>query len=278
MEYGPHDSRPLGAVLRNLGAADCEGRPTCLLIEDLPQVMELPANQGVGNVKVHFPVIATADFVVKRSASKFHSVVSMFALRDKDLKEILRVSLVPALHTPQALHPVLVAAARGDARQLCVQAQFAARMDPSVILRDAAFHPYEKVKQLLGGVPHWKMPKKVDPEVTRQESLLLYENFLRIPNIGLSAAADLAENYSTFDILDRTNSEMGESCAGKACRQCRGPHDLGNAKLEEFGGWKADKQRHAWQCSLQELRWQRARKCAVLWRFPAIAKWHFVAC
>ena len=66
VEYGPHIEMPLPQFLRNLGAVDCEGRRNCLLVDDLPQVMEQKANVGAGSVAVYFPVVCTADFIAKR--------------------------------------------------------------------------------------------------------------------------------------------------------------------------------------------------------------------
>jgi hypothetical protein len=250
VEFGPHAEVPLPQFLRNLGSVDCEGRKHCLLVDDLPQVMEQAANAGAADAKVHCPVVCTADFVVKRTHSQYGCVVSMFALRPSDLRLILSRRLAPALGLSTGHFARLLEGARGDARQLCVQASFTARLAADAALRDAALSPWDHARVLLGGRSETEARRAAREDIAHQSYCLLQENFCMLPGLSVEAAAGFAEDMAVLDMLEASSAWEPGSLAGRSCLQRRGAKALGKGRLSEYGGWAADRQRTATRSAL----------------------------
>lgn len=250
VEFGPHTEVPLPQFLRNLGAVDCEGRKNCLLVDDLPQVMEQKANTGAETARVHCPVVCTADFVVKRTHSQYSCVVSMFALRPSDLRLILSRRLAPALGLSQADQARLLEGARGDARQLCVQASFTSQLTASTSLRDAALSPWDHARALLGGRSEREATQAAQEDISHQSYCLLQENFCATPGLSIDAAAGFAADMSLMDVMDAECDWDPGTLAGRSCLRWRGSRAFGRARLTEYGGWAADKKRTAARAAL----------------------------
>ena len=241
MEFGPHCSQDLPSFLRTAGAVDCDGRRTCLLLDELPQVMEAKCNAGAGSAAVSFPVICTADFIVRRACGQYGAVFSMYALRPRDLREMLQRRLAPRLGLTQASFGQLVVDARGDGRQLCVLAAFTATLAAGTTLRDHSLPPYEKVRTLLGGGRDQEVGARravQADDLSHQEFCLLQENFAVIPDVSLESAADFAADLALMDVLDAGGEANGAAAALSACVR-RGGKSIGRTKLADYGDRKS---------------------------------------
>ena len=256
VEFGPHTEVPLPQFLRNLGAVDCEGRKTCLLMDDLPQIMEQKANLGAGTARVHYPVVCTADFIVRRTHAQYGCVVSMYALRPMDLKLILERRLGPALRLQPRDYGNLVEGARGDARQLCLQAAFTSSLSTAVLLRDAAWSPWEHARVLLGGRTQPDARRAANEEIAHQSYCLLQENFGAVPGVSIEAAAGFAADLAFIDVLDKSGSLEPGVLAGRSCLRWRGANSVDKVRLSDYGGWAAEKKRSATHAVLLQERYE----------------------
>ena len=196
-------------------------------------------------------MVATADFVLKRMAGDFGAIVPMYALRARDLRLLLSRSLVAPLGLTPGCQAALVEDACGDARQLCVQASFAAKLSASSTLRDHVSSPYDKVRCLLGGGRRHQRPPTDD--LSHQELCLMQENCWQVPMIAIEELADLGAHLAETDAPGP--SDLLHSVAARACLQARGHKAIGWGKLREYQGWAIDRKRAALVCHLQARRW-----------------------
>ena len=257
VEFGPHMEIPLGSFLRRLGSVDSEGQKICLLVEDLPQVMELKGNECAGSARVHFPVLCTADFVSKRNQSNYGSVASLFRLRGSDMRTILARRLAPSLGLQPQAFDALLDAARGDARQLCLHATFlSGLLRRTACSRDAIRSPWEQARVLLGVRERQWHAAISEEEVTPLAYWLLHENFNRIDELSIISAARFAEDMAVIDIIDASTPAAAHAgnLAALACIVRRGDAKMGETKLVEFAGVVAERKRSSTHDALILLR------------------------
>jgi DNA polymerase III delta prime subunit len=270
VEYGPHEEQDLPSFLRLLGAVDCAGRGTCLLLDDATQVLDAQRNAGAAKTFVTFPIICTADFVVRRARAQYGAVVSMWPLRACHMRELLDV-IGPRLSLQRSSYAGLVAAARGDARQLCVHSAFTS-CSALQAHRDAILSPYERARALLD---HGQGAALYSDELTHQEFCLLHENFPLVYGVSVEDAAGFACEVAAVDRFEADlSAACAQSLAARACCVWRRGRRFKAARLADFTGWSALKRAEGCRSLLLRIKYDE-RRAICPWSLSALARHHF---
>ena len=188
MEYGPHEEQDLPSFLRCLGAVDCAGKATCLLLDEALRVLEMKENAPAARAPVSFPVVCTADYVAVHARSRYGAVQLMRPLRPRHLRGLL-TALGARLNLDPRTYPALVESAQGDARQLYVCALFTSA-------RGALLSEWDSARILLG----CEEAQRVCSSGLSPVSLrTLHENFPSVSGVTVEDAAGFAGDLAVLD-------------------------------------------------------------------------------
>lgn len=277
MEYGCDSIEELPRFLRSSGAINCDGQRTCLLVEDVTEVLDVKSNSEAGKMSVSFPVVCTASFVIKRQHSRYGAVVSLWPLRPGDMREMLTHTIAPLLRLPQSIFSTLIEQAHGDARQLCIGAAFSSKLSPDIVSRDCALPVYDKVRAYLGGrggssKDIARMLVAEDP--SHQECCLLQENFMAVPDMSIEAVAIFASFSSLNDMLD-TSGVMPLGISARASVTLRRMPAPKTIHISESAWWGINKRREACSSWLQSKRYALEPGVSTCWSARATALRYF---
>ena len=228
MYYGADMEIPLPQFLRGIGAVNCDGRRTCLLVDELQHVLDLPSNATASGMRVHCPVLATTDFVPKRELGRYGEVLAVPPLHNRDMVELLSKHIHPRLQLPMDAWSPLVERSGGDGRQLCVNACFYGTA------RDTSVSPFDWARAAL---THRASPKQ---EPGGFELLICQQNFASIPNLPLEFALNFAEQLA---FMDNIPEEYQMALLPLAIQAKGGYHLQPRIPLQHYAGFEARRQR-----------------------------------
>lgn len=283
MEYGAHVEQDFPDFLRTIGGVDCEGIRTCLLVEDITEVLEAKQNGKASTMTVNYPVLCTAAFVLKRNHSQYSAVVSLWPLRQSDMRKILVETIAPGLRLPPSSFSALIEQSRGDARQLCVNAVFSLQLHSEVTSRDQSLSLYDRVRAYLGGRNGGArnvaaMLALDDP--SHQECCLIQENFGTVNDLTIEAMAEHAQVVSLVDVLDTAAAPTFGLSARASCL-FGGSRSDGRVTIKESSWWNAHRRREAGESWLKEYKYKmyesESSSCPGHWSTRALARHHFKA-
>lgn len=272
MHYGPDASQPLADFLRRAGPQDCDGKRTCLLIDDLAALLEMKTSEGGARSPVWFPVVCTTDVLPRRRQKEFANVIRLFPPKLKDMRAFMQTRIAPGLGLSAGQQASVLEGARADLRQLCIQSCFLAG-SASVRERDMPFSPFEFARATLGGRSLDERRRAVEAPAGLLEVALLHENFNQLEGLDIEDAARFAACVTHWDVTREEHTGQTATAGdvvAKAARVFRRGASIGSGMLREWGGWNLPKQQ---ECKRREL--LAAREAApagvVPWRLRDLA-------
>uniref|UniRef100_A0A6C0C0G4 ATPase AAA-type core domain-containing protein n=1 Tax=viral metagenome TaxID=1070528 RepID=A0A6C0C0G4_9ZZZZ len=256
IEYGTHIEQDLPSFLRSIGAIDCEGKKTCLLIEDVTDVLEAKQNSTAATMIVNYPVLCTAAFVLKRNHSQYSAVVSLSALRKIDMQKFLVNTIAPALRLLPSSFAAIIEQSRGDARQLCVNSVFSPHLHPEITSRDQTPSLYDRVRSYLacGSARSTSALLALD-EPTHQECCLIQENFGALEEVTIEAMAQHSQIVSIVDVFETICAPTLGLSARASC--VLRPHSSrGYIAIKESSWWNWNRRKELAAASLRDHKYR----------------------